>query len=298
VTTMLACLPGSDAGRWADGGREWHSSRAGCPLRNFLSRGRGGGGGARAAAHEWRRLLSNKSVLLIGDSTDREKCNAFCDLFGTPATSYVPGLHLTHAHGNSGYGSCTVHGLTVGQFMHYGVMDKPYFRYAYPVPPPLHDDAYEHLARDAVLFRRRIRGADPTLVVVQSYAWDIAAECQRAGGGAVLHTEEKVRDWVRRVASFLAHVRSVFPSSSVAWRTSHPYSAYCAHPALLRSMNAAAREALPRLGYAIMEWGEMMEASSDAACKGELHVTPQCNLPYVNRLLNVIAQSSYGPDGR
>ena len=70
----------------------------------------------------------------------------------------------------------------------------------------------------------------------------------------MLHTEEKVRDWVQGGLFFLAHA-PVFPSSSVAWRTSHPYSAYCAHPALLRSMNAAARGAA-RLGYAIMEWGD------------------------------------------
>ena len=100
---MLACLPGSDAGRWADGDGSGTVARR-LPAAQLPVAGEGRrGGGAGVAAHEWRRLLSNKSVLLIGDSTDREKCNAFCDLFGTPATSYVPGLHLTHAHGNSGY---------------------------------------------------------------------------------------------------------------------------------------------------------------------------------------------------
>ena len=85
---------------------------------------------------------------------DRSQQAARCARFGTRAESYVPNLHLERAHGNSGYAACALGSRVVlGQFMHYGVMDPPYFRYAYPVKPSLRND--ERVVR-APLARRHI----------------------------------------------------------------------------------------------------------------------------------------------
>jgi hypothetical protein len=294
---LTRCQFASATGFWADN-TTWRSSSAECPLAQLIP--------PRPDDHfhpadpTLVAALSKGSLFLIGDSTDRNKVNSFCDQLNVKATSYIPGLHLSKAHGNSGYAACTVKGgFTIGQFMHYGVMDPPYLSYAYPIPEGLQGDAYQHLALDATRFRARTKGADPTLVVVQSYAWDLATLCERRCGLKAaaspectkMHGPLKVdlNDWTRRVTRFLAHVQRVFPKSKILWRTSHVYFEYCGGLDLLHAMNDAARTSLPRAGVGLAEWGPMMEKHPD--CYGRLHVaTADCNLPYVNRLLNEVAR--------
>lgn len=232
----------------------------------------------------------HRSALLIGDSTDRNKLHAACARFGTRAESYVPNLHLELAHGNSGYAACALGSRVVlGQFMHYGVMDPPYFRYAYPVKPPLRNESYAHLSHDAILFRAHANGGrEPTLVVLQSYAWDIAAECQRRHHSRLLQGD--IADWTARVVKSVRHVRRIFPRSKLMWRTSHPFSVFCATPTLIDRMNAAVRAVLPQKeGVSILEWNWMMNAShTPPECRGALHVTEKCNVQHVNVLLNIL----------
>lgn len=284
--SKMPCHFGSLPGRWQHG-HVWTSSAGRCALIDYVS-----------TPSSLSAPLPARSVLLIGDSTDRNKVNAICNHFGTPAMSYIEGLHLETQHGNSGYAACTLaRRVTVGQFMHYGVMDEPYFSYAYPVKPPLRNESYAHLSQDAIRFRSRTPGGrDPTLIVLQSYAWDLAAECQRGGSSVLL--SGNVTDWVARVLRSVRHVRSIFPSSRVMWRTSHPYVGFCATPHLLNKMNEAVRDELPKHGVRLLEWNWMMNSSSAPhECRIQanalhlkqvsgLHVSDRCNLQYMNVVLN------------
>ena len=234
------------------------------------------------------KFEKNKSVFLIGDSTDRNKINAVCGWFKETPVSYIEGLHLENSHGNSGYASCDLGNIVVGQFMHYGVMDQPYFQYAYPIPFQLQNESYAHISKDATRFRTRINGQDPTLIVVQSYAWDIAAECQRNRHHVKSDLlKGNVEDWFQRNLRMLTHVRNTFPQSRIMWRTSHPYTEYCATRSLIDKMNQIMRTRLPAYGIHMAEWNLLMTSpSTPKKCKNKLHVSDECNLPYMNIILN------------
>ena len=238
------------------------------------------------------KFKHSKSVLLIGDSTDRNKMNALCTFLNKKPVSYIRHLHLENRHGNSGYASCSLNNkITVGQFMHYGVMDPPYFHYAYPIPPQLQNESYSHLVHDATKFRTVNNGKDPTLIILQSYAWDIATECEKKNREKSNLLLGKVDDWFTRNLRFIKHVNATFPSSRIMWRTSHPYTAYCATPSLLHKMNNIMRTLLPKYGIDIVEWNLLVTSTSTPMeCKGQLHVSDTCNLPYMNVVLNVLSR--------
>ena len=122
----------------------------------------------------------------------------------------------------------------------------------------------------------------------QSYAWDVAAECQRRHHSRLLQGD--IADWTARVVKSVRHVRRIFPRSKLMWRTSHPFSVFCATPTLIDRMNAAVRAVLPQKeGMSILEWNWMMNAShTPPECRGALHVTEKCNVQYVNVLLNIL----------
>jgi hypothetical protein len=78
------------------------------------------------------------------------------------------------------------------------------------------------LALDAVLVRDWLLGGhDPTLVIVQSYAWILGAACQRNKTQALHHFD--VQDWLDRVVKYVELVQQTFPNSEIMWRTSHMY---------------------------------------------------------------------------
>jgi hypothetical protein len=65
----------------------------------------------------------------------------------------------------------------------------------------------------------------------------------------------------------------------------------CATTLVLNTMNAAARSVLPRLNVGMIEWGDMMFSyGMPQGCHNSLHVSDECNLPYVNLVLNIVSR--------
>jgi hypothetical protein len=68
------------------------------------------------------------------------------------------------------------------------------------------------LALDAVLFRDHVLGGhDPTLVIVQSYAWDVGAMCQQNKTQTLYHFD--VQNWIEEAINYVERVQHTFPKS-------------------------------------------------------------------------------------
>ena len=287
-----SCHFGAEQGHWMH--EEWHtfSPDAKCGLKQYFKPTEVPRAASRLVVDP---LLAGRSVLLIGDSTDRNKLLAFCNAGNVSTEAYIYGLPKTPQRTRD-YNYCTAGNFTMAHFMHWGVMGQPYWYMAF-TGSPLHSTTEEHLASDAVLFRDHVLGGhDPTLVIVQSYAWDIGAMCQRNKTQTLNQCHFDVQNWIARAVTYVERVQQTFPKSVIMWRTSHAYNVnwsklWRVSQLQIHEMNAAARWAFPRLGVGLVEWGPMMESyGMPWVCQNQLHVTPECNLPYVNLVLNIISR--------
>ena len=203
--------------------------------------------------------LAGRSVLLIGDSIERITLNHICNTLASAERPYLPEVVLQNM-GSSSYNYCTVPAgsrrsadVTIGSFMNYGVSREiSLFKYAYinqtrryGVPHGLQNTSREHIEHDATRFsdvlpRSQNGSSEPSLVVAQSYLWDLAQAYQNKHPFELhhdSHVPSQVDGWVHDVRSFLNLLHEAFPCSAIAWRTAPPAAGAGRSPALLAHMN-------------------------------------------------------------
>jgi hypothetical protein len=257
---------------------------------------------------------ADQSVLLIGDSTDRMTIQTTCDLFKVRREGYLK-VKLNNM-GSTAYDYCALptagagngsSGLIMAQFMHYGVSSEvPLYRYAYTqqkstlgVPVGLHDTPRSHILYDATGVRNVLPGTwkGPTLVVAQSYLWDLAQAYQN--GHEFGANKSKLEQWVHDVRRFLLLLRyEAFPCSEIAWRTAPPASGYGRSPSLLAKMNSAALAMISsdselRDAVHIINWGEIFAGRDQS--KSPTHPVPGDRLRYSCLVLELLRRLKKSP---
>ncbi len=164
--------------------------------------------------------------------------------------------------------------------MNYGVSSEiPLYRFAYinqdttrrGVPRGLQNTSREHIEHDATRFRavlpRSENGlSEPSLVVAQSYLWDIAQAHQNKHPfklSSDSHAPSQVDGWVRNVRSFLELLHGSFPCSAIAWRTAPPghWVGSGISPELLAHMNVKVLRMIRhefRSSVHVLDWAAKM----------------------------------------
>lgn len=255
----------------------------------------------------WPPELDGKSILILGDSLDRNAVRYFCSSHEAATGPYLE-ADLASLVGASSYDFCRLGGVTVGQFMNYGVFEPPYWMYAYKgmnenklfeVPDGLQITSNEHILLDASRFRSVTPGGqDPTLVVVQSYLWDLASEWEHAGKMAQGYRpgDDFVARWAARLQSHMQIVRQAFPTSRLAWRTAPPVPEQSGrNPEIIHAMNLAARSFAQDNDIQLVDYASMCEAPGSpeiAHLEEHIHPGEVASMAYMNVLLNVLAETS------
>jgi hypothetical protein len=339
MAAQPSCRVVSAPGRWV--GHEWtlqNTSRFPLPLHRFVSiapnclassKGGASPGCVQCHAAALARLGgSNASVLLLGDSTASYLHTHSCGAFGARPVPFIATGNLT-AHQRYAYTHrlrshdqhvCRLpighgDGVMLGIFAHYGVTGPPYWAYAYPLAPWLGSTTREMLATDTVCFSATaLRGRDPTLIVLGSGFWDIAAWWANGighAGGNFSRTFEvgptHVEAYVSGVWQAVHTVRSVYPTSRLLWRTLHPGAKHKITPANCRMLNDAVRARAAEWRLELWEVGRMMEAlprlaflSAKSPAYGTSdgrHLHEWLNIELLNLLLNALLETVAGPAG-
>ena len=136
------------------------------------------------------QAFANASVLLLGDSLDRNGLSDVCSAYNATKFQYLP---TTLLNGNMMYNYCrlpTVGGgsFTIANFMHFGNLPElPMYKAAYIASTAacgtgLAATSREHVLQDAPRVREVLPKMAPTLVVAQSYLWDLAQASQNGHG--------------------------------------------------------------------------------------------------------------------
>jgi len=161
--------------------------------------------------------------------------------------------------------------------MNYGVSSEiPLYRFAYinqdttrrGVPHGLQNTSREHIEHDATRFRavlpRSQNGlmSEPSLVVAQSYLWDLAQAHQNKHPFQ-LSGDSQFDGWVRNVRSFLKLLHGSFPCSAIAWRTAPPghWVGNGISPELLAHMNVKVLRMIRhefRSSVHVLDWAAQM----------------------------------------
>ena len=147
------------------------------------------------------QAFANASVLLLGDSLDRNILGDVCSAYNATTFQYLPTSML---NGNVVYNYCrlpTVGGgsFTIANFMHFGNMPElPMYKCAYIASTAacgtgLAATSREHVLQDAPRIREVLPESQPspTLVVAQSHLWDLA---QASQNGHRLETDKWVNE--------------------------------------------------------------------------------------------------------
>ena len=212
-------------------------------------------------------LFANRTVLLVGDSLDRNAVSFTCAAFRERQSKWLD-VDL-RGMGMSNYSYCHIRTqsadpVVLAQFMNYGSLrdpigpDAPLWDYAYReqnfskgVPTGLASTPDEHISRDATRIRAVLRGAhtQPDLVVIQSYLWDLARHWRVAGRRSrsfMPDLKTFLPHWVEGVRHQLAVARAAWPDALLAWRTAPPAAGLgrSASPSILKAMNDEVRALL------------------------------------------------------
>ena len=242
------------------------------------------------------RKLSRASVLLIGDSSDRVMWNHLVQLTLNyrpvsvlPLTppprkptvdetqrNYSSGLlqqiqyrtkisgEVLHVRDGKGL-VVEDWSLTAAYFVNLG-LSKPLWKFA-PAYTRAVDLGTSSIARLAVLNRSwwALQRSAPTVVSVQSYAWDYSSWWMMRGEPRTPASEwfemRHVQAWASRLPAYLESIRRAFPSSLLLWRTAVLPSSQLQAGVFLRTtlegiaaMNEAARRIAPKHGFLVLDF--------------------------------------------
>jgi len=231
------------------------------------------------------------SVLIIGDSVDRDAVFRTCDFFRTPMRKYIePSQNLS---GKNSYSYCVIESLniSIAQFMHFGVFKPPYWKYAYPIPKELHEDNYEHIKFDTHKYTRLLRDSSPTIVIFQSYLWDLAREWQLVGKEKEgwLPQAHFVQRWYHAVKELVRVIKTTFPQSKLIWRTAPPPTTGDSgrSPEIIHSMNELVKSYARSINLEYIDFGTMLQGISPQKVHNT-HPSREASLAYVNLVLNYL----------
>lgn len=203
--------------------------------------------------------LGGHSILFVGDSLDRNSVLRACSFFGARTSTFLNGS----ARRDYQYCRLPTAGssasLTIGHFQNYGVDPgtAPLWRWAFVngnASNGLHPgtegaNVDSHILRDATRFRQVLPGhqRDPSLVVAQSYLWDLAQHWQNEGhlqAAFQPNIVSFVLQWTANVKRQLLLLRRTFPQAELAWRTAPPAAGQGRSAETMRAMSNAARALL------------------------------------------------------
>lgn len=269
------------------------------------------------------RSLGNTSVLLVGDSTSAQLLWHACETHRQPPQPFVPVHGPEHEALNKSMLRWYHHRLRsldnhycrlragragrsgreasvlLGSFSHYGILDPPYWRHAYPFAPWLANNSYAMVREDMTKFAA-LNGGDPALIVASSGFWDIAALWATEGAASpTWHaTAAHAAVYAARVRRFVGVLARTFPRSTVVWRLMHAGQKHSVTPAVVTLFNDAVRAEVAALGVPLVNAEAMMAAVSakthpDMPFKGYpygtadgMHLHGWLNLALLNVILN------------
>ena len=185
--------------------------------------------GVACLASKLPRQFANRSVLLLGDSLDRNALVDVCAAYNATTADWLP---ITLLNDNVRYLYCRLptHGggsFTIANFMHFGnSATLPMYKAAYIASAPACGTGLGATSKDHVLvYAPHVREAlpkhhpTPTLVVAQSYLWDLAQASQNGHSFNAL----QLTAWANETRSLLLLLlHNIFPCSAIAWRTAPP----------------------------------------------------------------------------
>jgi hypothetical protein len=192
------------------------------------------------------KRLEGSCILLLGDSTDRQIIEQWCPRWsknsrievwmpqnkttGRPIRDDHPRL-VQAVWDNAGLRCRPRPNVTIGTYLHYGVSEPPYWKFAHTYNPELVDDVSldwgsttnERVQNDVPKFFRECHG-ERRVVVVQSYLWDLARQW------FIYDTEqppmEMIAAWADNVTHLVQKVRAAVPPGTlVGWRYAGPLMA-------------------------------------------------------------------------
>ena len=196
------------------------------------------------------------------------------------------------------YQYCTISrmNLTVANFMSYGVFPPPYWKYAYLdmrsiLPENVANETFSHINIDTKRFNMVNFGQDPTIVVVQSYLWDLAREWLVIGSRPkFIPQEEFFTQWLDGVKTLLGVMKKRFQNAQIVWRTApDPQPAMGRNRELTRKMNRLVLEYLKSSneGVRIVDWSKILLDRNSPQKRPRTHPGQVASLAYVNLVLNI-----------
>ena len=239
------------------------------------------------------KFIEPVSILFIGDSLDRNAVSYACKYFGT-----LPREYLESNLSSMKYQYCTISrmNLTIANFMSYGVFPPPYWKYAYldmksRFPEKVANETFSHINIDTKRFNMVNFGQDPTIVVVQSYLWDLAREWLVNGSQLkFIPQEEFFTQWLDGVKILLGVVKYRFPNAQIIWRTApDPKPAMGRSGKLTRKMNRLVLEYLKSSNESvrIVDWSKILLDRNSPQKRPTTHPGQVASLAYVNVVLNI-----------
>jgi len=196
------------------------------------------------------------------------------------------------------YQYCTISrmNLTLANFMSYGVFPPPYWKYAYldmrsRYPDNVANETFSHISIDTKRFNMVNFGQDPTIVVVQSYLWDLAREWLVNGSQPnFIPQEEFFTQWLDGVKILLGVVKKRFQNAQIVWRTApDPKPTMGRNRELTRKMNRLVLEYLKSSneGVRVVDWSKILLDRNSPEKRPRTHPGQIASLAYVNLVLNI-----------
>ena len=150
----------------------------------------------------------------------------------------------------------------------------PYWKYAYAdadspspslAPQGLHMPSPAHITKDAVKIRRMVGAHEPTIIIMQSYLWDIAPMARNGLSEVDNPARFNTSLWVYMALEQVKLVRKVFPSTRILWRTvpehNRRYSENHVSGDKIQAMNKAIHLAASTVNLEVVDFDAMVRAA-------------------------------------
>lgn len=253
----------------------------------------------RSISHKYTSLPEATSILLIGDSLDRNAVQFACEHFGIH-----PHKYLNSSIPVMKYQFCVIPemNLTLANFMSFGVFDPPYWKFAYVDEKKKWDEnvaknSYSHIETDTKLFNAVNSDQDPDLVVFQSYLWDLSREWLLHDSPKVFTpSEEFFSDWISRVKLFITLLKERFPEAQIIWRTApYPAPGSGRNKQIIDRMNHSILQWLKQSDQCvkIVEWNKILSDKNSPEVVPRTHPGVEASLGYINLILNVAEMTQF-----
>ncbi|KAK4698511.1 hypothetical protein P7C70_g7762, partial [Phenoliferia sp. Uapishka_3] len=204
-----------------------------------------------------------QSILMVGESLDRDNAKSFCDQHGNAETVDEMDPFISFA--------CRLPDLdlNITQWFTYGMRPANSSWYQPGFPGPL---AFEDRWEERFLPLLPLYGT-PSLVVVASHYWDlrfIQEQWTRDHPGMIYHVSPEDLLWHReRVVELMALVRSTFPDAKIMWRLGTKWQdeahAFFGDGNLgVYRINESMRALMKHLNVPLFNWATLLEGEKDA----------------------------------